>query len=127
MKKITLDYYIALDKQFKKQCARVADELSRLDRNEYGYCDYFYLSDDGTYVVGEGDEYWAYGGYEHHNRIIPVKLLTYSDKQLKQYVDNKIEEWEAEQQKEKEAENQRKMECELAELARLKEKYEPQN
>lgn len=123
MKKATLDYYIALDKQFKERCVKVANELSRFDNDEYGYCDCFYLSDDGKTVEAQGDEYWPFGGYEHHRCSFPVELLTYSDEKLKKYVDDKIEELKVERRKQEEAEQERKKKKELAELARLKAKY----
>ena len=112
--------------KFIKNCQRVAEKLSRYDNDEYGYCDIFYLDENLENVCSEGDEYWAYGGYERHNCEFPIKFLFYTDEELDAYVDGLIKKREDEHAKSKREIEEKTKEMELAELKHLKEKYENQ-
>jgi len=109
MKKEELKQFLELHDKFGDACSDICNELRHYD-NDFMYVDDFYIDEDS--VRCEGDEYWSYGGHEHHTKYFDIKLLTYSDDELKEYVSNLI------------LEKNKKKEQELKELKRLKEKYE---
>ena len=102
----------------------MANKLSRYNRDEYGFCSVFYL--DGDDVCAEGDEYWNFGGHEHHYCTFPIEFLTYTDEELDAYVDNLIRKEKEEKEQERKKREEKTRNEELATLKRLKEKYEKQ-
>lgn len=100
-----LDKYIKLQDKFQLRCEAICEILKPLN-SSYGYlCDF---EIDGDKVYGEGDEYWQYGGHEHHSASFPLSCICMSDNKIKEYVDEKI---------------RKKVEARLAEQVRMKEFY----
>lgn len=124
MKKEELEQFKKDYEKFVEDCTRVANKLSLYDKNYYGFCDQFYMEPDD--VFAEGDEYWAYSGYEHHCCRFSAELLTYTDDELDAYVDGLIREREEKKLKEKKKKEEATKKEELETLNRLKEKYEKQ-
>jgi hypothetical protein len=123
MKKEELEQFKKDYKKFVEDCTRVAGKLSLYDKDYYGFCDLFYMKDDDT-VCAEGDEHWAWGGYEYHRCSFSAELLAYTDYELDDYVDGLIREREAKKLKEKRKKEEATKKKELETLKRLKEKYE---
>ncbi len=121
MKNEELKQLLELYNKFEDRCSFICRELSYYDRN-FQYVDDFSIEDDT--VRCEGDEYWSYGGHEHHTKYFNIDLLTYSDDELKEYVSNLILEESEKKSKEIAEREKYKKEQELKELKRLKEKYE---
>ena len=126
MKKEELEQFVKDYAQFVKGCRRVANKLATYDKDEYGFCEHFYINkgEDGAMVCAEGDEYWAFGGHEHHYCTFDLDLLTYTDSELDAYVDNLIRERTREEIREKIKQDEQTKKRELKTLKRLKEKYE---
>lgn len=98
-----LDKYIKLQDKFQLRCEAICEILKPLN-SSYGYlCDF---EIDGDKVYGEGDEYWSYGGHEHHSATFPLSCICMSDSKIKEYVDEEI---------------RKKMEARLAEQVRMQE------
>lgn len=123
MKKEELEQFKKDYKKFVEDCTRVANKLSLYDDDYYGFCDLFYMENDDT-VCAEGDEYWAWGGHEHHSCCFSAELLAYTDDELDSYVDGLIREREAKLLKEKKRKEEATKKKELEIFKRLKEKYE---
>jgi len=121
MKKEELKQFLKLRDKFEDACSDICNELRHYDNN-FMYVDDFYIDEDS--VRCEGDEYWSYGGHEHHTKYFDIKLLTYSDDELKEYVSNLILEKNKKKEKDLAEKEQYQKEQELKELKRLKEKYE---
>ena len=121
MKKEELKQFLELHDKFEDTCSDICHELSNYDHN-FIYVEDFYIDEDS--VRCEGDEYWPYGGHEHHTKYFDIDLLTYSDNELKEYVSNLILEESEKRAKELVEKEKYKKEQELKELKRLKEKYE---
>jgi len=121
MKKEELKQFLELHDKFEDTCSDICHELSNYDSN-FIYAEDFYIDENS--VRCEGDEYWSYGGHEHHTKYFDIKLLTYSNDELKEYVSNLILEENKKKAKELAEKEQYKKEQELKELKRLKEKYE---
>lgn len=123
MKKEELKQFLELYDKFEDTCLDIRNELSYYD-SDFKYVDEFYIDDKR--IRCEGDEYWSYGGHEHHTKYFNIDLLTYSDDELKEYVSNIILEESEKKAKELAEKEKYKKEQELKELKRLKEKYEKQ-
>lgn len=82
-----LDKYIKLQDKFQLRCEAVCEILKPLN-DSYYYLSEFYI--DGDKVYGEGDEYWQYGGHEHHCASFPVSYLCMSDDALKKTVEDEL-------------------------------------
>lgn len=121
MKKEELKQFLELYDKFEDTCSDICHELSHYD-NDFIYVEDFYIDEDS--IRCEGDEYWSYGGHEHHTKYFPINLLTYSDDELKEYVSNLILEESEKKAKELAEKEKYQKEQELKELKRLKEKYE---
>lgn len=126
MKKEELEQFKKDYAQFVKDCRRVADKLATYDKDHYGFCEHFYISDgeDGVRVCAEGDEYWNFGGHEHHYCSFDIDLLTYTDSELDAYVKKLIDERFREELREKIRNEEATKKRELETLKRLKEEYE---
>ena len=116
---------VELQNIFEERCSEVTDILGKIDKyydTGFSHCDTFRL--DGGDVCCEGDEFWQYGGHEHHVEYFDVKFLTMSNKEIEKYVEEKIQIRLAEI-KAKEEELQKKKEAEeRKQLEELKRKYE---
>ena len=121
MKKEELKQFLKLYNKFENRCSFICRELSSWNE-DFKFVDQFYIEDNS--VRCEGDEYWNFGGHEHHIKYFDINLLTYSDDELKEYVSNLILEESEKKAKEIAEIEKRKKEQELKELQRLKEKYE---
>jgi len=116
-----LNQFIWDNSKFNYICENICEKLSHWDKN-FKFADNFVIED--KQVRCEGDEYWAYGGHEHHTHYFDIELLTYSKEELDDYVNGLILK-ENEQEAKKCAEKLKyEKERELKELKRLKEKYE---
>lgn len=126
MKKEELEQFVKDYAQFVKDCRRVADKLATYDKDHYGFCEHFYINkgENGARVCAEGDEYWNFGGHEHHYCTFDLDLLTYTDSELDAYVKQLIDERFREELREKIKNEQETKKRELETLKRLKEKYE---
>lgn len=82
-----LDKYIKLQDKFQLRCEAICEILRPLNYSYY-YLSEFYI--DGDKVYGEGDEYWQYGGHEHHCASFPVSYLCMSDDDLKKIVEDDL-------------------------------------
>ncbi len=121
MKKEELKQFLELYNKFEDKCSEICHELSNYD-DDFIYVDNFSI-EEGS-VRCEGDEYWSYGGHEHHTEYFDIELLAYSDDELKEYVSNLILEESKKKAKELAEKEKYEKEQELKELKRLKEKYE---
>ena len=63
------------------------------------FAEIFYIEDDEVYF--EGDEFWSYGGYEHHKGYFPLSYLTMSDEELTRLVEERNKEYQKKQEEEK--------------------------
>lgn len=79
--------YIMLQDMFQARCEEVCGLLSKLN-DSYKYLDTFEITDDK--VFGEGDEYYGYGGNEHHWQNFPLNFLWKSNEEIKQYVEDEL-------------------------------------
>ena len=117
--------FLSLNEKFNNRCDKVCQLLQPLD-NSFGYLDTF--EPDGDFVYGEGDEYWEYGGHEHHGQKFPIEYLWLKDDEIKAMVKKAVEDRER-QIKEKKEKEQREQEERLLESQRklyeeLKRKFE---
>lgn len=80
---------------------------------------------DDSDVKLEGDEYWSYGGHEHHSDYLETKYFIDETKEeaIKEYYENKRLKKEREEQA-KQLELDKKREQDLKLLNELKQKYE---
>lgn len=84
-----LDKYIKLQEKFQLRCEAICEILKPLNSN-YGHLSDFELDIYDAKVYGEGDEYWQYGGHEHHSGAFPVSYLCMSDDDLKKIVEDEL-------------------------------------
>ena len=117
--------FLSLNEKFNNRCDTVCQLLQPFD-NSFGYLDTF--EPDGDFVYGEGDEYWGYGGHEHHGKKFPLKYLWLKDDEIEAIVKQAVEDKER-QIKEKKEKEQREQEERLLESQRklyeeLKRKFE---
>ena len=81
--------YILLQDMFQARCEEVCGLLIPL--NDSYKCLYdFEIYSDPDEVFGEGDEYWEYGGHEHHSAEFPLNFLWEDDEKIKQYVEDEL-------------------------------------
>jgi len=116
-----LKQFLELYDKFEDRCNYICRELSSWDE-DFKFVDQFYIEDNS--VRCEGDEYWNFGGHEHHTKYFDIDLLSYTDKELYNYVYSLISEETKKKAKEKAEKLKYEREKELKELQRLKEKYE---
>lgn len=117
--------FLSLNEKFNDRCCEVCQLLRPLD-DSFRYLDTF--DPDGDFVYGEGDEYWQYGGHEHHSQKFLLKYLWMKDDEIKAIVEKTVEDRER-QIKEKKEKEQREQEERLLESQRklyeeLKQKFE---
>lgn len=110
--------YILLQDMFQARCEAICGLLTPLN-NSYRYLETFEIIDNEVY--GEGDEYYGYGGYEHHSQKFPSNFLWKDDEEIKQYVEDELK--KREQAKEAERLRIQKLQ-EEAQEKRDKEEYE---
>ena len=84
-----LDRYIKLQDKFQLRCEAICEILKPLN-SSYGYLSDFELDVYDAKVYGEGDEYWQYGGHEHHSCAFPVSYLCMSDDDIKKIVEDEL-------------------------------------
>lgn len=86
-----LEKYSELNSIFEDDCSRVANILSKLEKpKRYDGCDITYADNFtlcGAEVDWTGDEYWNYGGHEHHSGSFHKEYLTMTDDELNAIVD----------------------------------------
>jgi hypothetical protein len=112
-----VDKLIALNEKFQKRCSEICDILKQANPS-MAYMDTFEI--ETTHVICSGDEYWSYGGHEHHAGKFPVKYLYMSNNEIQVIVNEEV------RQKE-EADERRRKRIEAEEIAKyqeLKAKYE---
>ncbi len=110
--------YILLQTIFRVRCEEVCELLTPLN-DSYKYLNEFEIIDDK--VFGEGDEYWSYGGHEHHSQNFPSNFLWVDEEEIKQYVEDELK--KREQAKENERLRIQKLQ-EEAQEKRDREEYE---
>ena len=81
--------YILLQDKFQVRCEEVCGLLIPLN-DSYKCLSDFEIYSDPDEVFGEGDEYWEYGGHEHHSQKFPLNFLWKDDEEIKQYVENEL-------------------------------------
>lgn len=81
--------YILLQEMFQARCEEVCGLLTSLD-DSYKHLSEFEIYSDPDEVWGEGDEYWSYGGHEHHSAKFPLRFLWEDDEEIKQYVEDEL-------------------------------------
>jgi hypothetical protein len=79
--------YILLQDMFDARCEEVCGLLTPLN-DSYSYLDDFEITDNE--VFGEGEEYYGYGGYEHHSQRFPLNFLWKDNEEIKQYVEDEL-------------------------------------
>lgn len=84
-----LDKYIKLQEKFQLRCEAICEILKPLN-SSYGCLSDFELDVYDAKVYGEGDEYWQYGGHEHHSGAFPVSYLCMPDDDLKKIVEDEL-------------------------------------
>lgn len=110
--------YILLQDMFQARCEEVCGLLTPLN-DSYKCLDTFEIFDNE--VFGEGDEYYGYGGHEHHSQRFPLNCLWKDDEEIKQYVEDELK--KREQAKEAERLRIQKLQ-EEAQEKRDREEYE---
>lgn len=122
-----LDTYIKLQEKFQLRCEAICEILRPLNYNYYYLSDFELDVDDAT-VYGEGDEYWQYGGHEHHTGAFPSSYLCMSDDDLKKIVEDDLkkreEAKEAERLRIKKIQEEFQEKRDRQEYERLKNKFE---
>lgn len=122
-----------LAKPFINDCERVVKIIGKFGVfNQCGsgclaFADTFRVTEDEQ-IWWEGDEYWNYGGYEHHSGTFPIEYLAMTDEELlaegtrlnEEYLEKKRKEKEEEEKKNKEAKKKR----DYATYLRLKKEFE---
>lgn len=122
-----------LSKQFIADCERVVDIIGKFEVfNQNGcdclaFADTFRVTETGQ-IWWEGDEYWNYGGHEHHSGYLPMEYLTMTDEELlaegtrlnEEYLEKKRKEKEEEEKKKEESKKKR----DYATYLRLKKEFE---
>lgn len=120
-----LDKYIKLQEKFQLRCEAICEILKPLNRS-YGYLSDFYI--EGDKVYGEGDEYWSYGGREHHSASFPLSCICMPDNNIGEYVNEVIRKREevrlSNQTRIQEINTERLEKQEREEYERLKKKFE---
>lgn len=116
--------YMGLQDEFQFRCETICKMLKPLN-NHYEYLSDFEI--EGDEVYGNGDEYWGYGGYEHHSASFPLSYICMSDDKIKEYVSEEIRKREeaklAEQARIQKINAERLEKHEREEYERLKKKY----
>lgn len=79
--------YIQFQDMFQTRCEEVCRLLTPLN-DSFKCLDTFEIIDDE--VFGEGDEYYGYGGHEHHWQNFPLNFLWKSDEEIKQYAKDEL-------------------------------------
>lgn len=122
-----LDRYIKLQEKFQLRCEAICEILKPLN-SSYGYLSDFELDVYDAKVYGEGDEYWQYGGHEHHSCAFPVSYLCMSDDAIKKIAEDELKKREearlAEQTRIQKINAERLEKQEREEYERLKKKFE---
>lgn len=120
MTEAEVNQFLKLYDKFNNKCSKICNELSRY-KSYWKYMDQFSI-EDGS-IRCEGDEYWPYGGHEHHEDCFDIELLSYSDKELEDYVDILVEEKNKKLRKEQAEKAARQKEYDLKQLQAIKDKY----
>lgn len=126
-----LNTLLSLKKQFESRCREISEIFEPLGR-DYHYCqnknaDWKVLDWSDTNIVcsGEIETNFCMGEGEWFSVSFPFDYLTKSDDELKQILQSELDERKKEEEEEQQKKtNERIREKELAELERLKQKYE---
>ena len=112
-----VDMLIALYDKFQDRCSEICDILKEANP-DMKHMDTFVI--ETTHVICSGDEYWSYGGHEHHTASFPVKYLYMPNSDIQTIVNEELrQKQEAAEQKRKRIEAE-----EIAKYQELKAKYE---
>lgn len=74
--------------------------------------------------LGEGDEYWSYGGHEHHAQKFPLEYLWLKDDEIKTMVNKAVEDKEKQIKERKEKEQREQLERKYKQYEDLKRQFE---
>lgn len=116
-------------KAFKYLKERFLYEIENEDKNNFDLFKFWNASEYDDFRV-EGYSivlhyYDRYYGYDYDDELPPIPIsIIENEAELDKWFDNKVKEYEDAQEKHRLAVEQKKREEELAELKRLKEKYE---
>lgn len=113
--------FLSLNEKFNDRCCEVCWLLRPLDES-FGYLDTF--EPDGDFVYGKGDEYWSYGGHEHHTQKFPLEYLWLKDDEIKTMVNKAVEDKERQIKEKKEKEQMEQLESQRKLYEELKQKFE---
>lgn len=113
--------FLALNEKFIDRCSKVCWLLRPLD-NSFGCLDTF--EPDGEFVYGEGDEYWGYGGHEHHGKKFPLKYLWLKDDEIEAIVKKTVEDKKRQIKEREEKQQMEQLEKERKQYEELKRKFE---
>lgn len=125
MTKEQVKQLVELQNILEERCSEVTNILGKMDKYYYtgfSQCDTFRIVNEE--VCCEGDEYWAYGGHEHHVEYFDVKFLTMPNEEIEKYVENEIQVKLVEIKAEEEEIAKKKEAEERKQLEELKRKYE---
>ena len=117
MTKEEVDTLIALDDKFQYRCSEICNILKKVN-SDMKHMDTFEIG--FTHVTCSGDEYWSYGGHEHHTASFPVKYLYMPNSDIQTIVNEELRKKEEAY----EASRRRREAEELAMYQELKAKYE---
>lgn len=113
--------FLSLNEKFIDRCCEVCQLLLPLD-DSFGCLDTF--EPDGDFVYGEGDEYWSYGGHEHHGQKFPLEYLWLKDDEIKTRVNKAVEDKEKQIKERKEKEQREQLERKYKQYEDLKQQFE---
>lgn len=116
-----VNYFLSLNEKFINRCDKVCQLLQPLDVR-FGCLDTF--EPDGDFVYGEGDEYWEYGGHEHHTQKFPLEYLWLKDDEITTIVNKAVENKEKQIKEMKEKEQREQLERQRKLYEELKQKFE---
>ena len=112
-----VDTLITLDDKFQYRCSEICNILKKVN-SDMKHMDTFEIG--FTHVTCSGDEYWSYGGHEHHTATFPVKYLYMPNSDIQAIVNEEL-------YKKRYVEEQLRLRKEAEEYAKyqeLKAKYE---
>lgn len=105
---------------FQLRCEEICKILTPLNPS------YKFLYDfeiDGDKIIGEGYEYWGYGGEERHSASFPKRFLYTSNSDIQKYVDSEVKRKEEEKLAREKMHQENLEKMERRQLEALKKKY----